>query len=34
MIWWEEKDPELAGLLRNVVQSEEEDCMYDEPDLF
>lgn len=33
MIWWEEKDPELAGLLRNVVQSE-EDCMYDEPDLF
>ncbi|XP_040185575.1 Fanconi anemia group A protein isoform X2 [Rana temporaria] len=34
VIWWEEKDPELAGLLRNVVQSEEEDCMYDEPDLF
>ncbi|XP_077307004.1 Fanconi anemia group A protein isoform X1 [Lithobates pipiens] len=35
VISWEEKDPELAGLLRNIMRSEEEDCMYDEPpDLF
>nr|DBA16908.1 TPA: hypothetical protein GDO54_002435 [Pyxicephalus adspersus] len=31
---WDEKDPELAGLLKNFLQSPEDDCMYDEPDLF
>ncbi|XP_075694689.1 Fanconi anemia group A protein isoform X2 [Rhinoderma darwinii] len=32
---WEEKDPELAALLRNLHQpSHDEDLLFDEPDLF
>ncbi|CAN2389408.1 Fanconi anemia [Pristimantis euphronides] len=32
---WEEKDPEIAALLRNILQpSHDEDDMFDEPDLF
>ncbi|XP_075045171.1 Fanconi anemia group A protein isoform X2 [Mixophyes fleayi] len=31
---WEEKDPELAGLLRSVLLTSHDDDLYDEPDLF
>ncbi|XP_063802011.1 Fanconi anemia group A protein isoform X2 [Pseudophryne corroboree] len=31
---WEEKDPELAVLLRNFLQPSHDNDLYDEPDLF
>ncbi|KAM5138070.1 Fanconi anemia group A protein [Mantella aurantiaca] len=31
---WDEKDPELAGLLKHYLQSLKDDSLYDEPDLF
>ncbi|CAJ0951378.1 unnamed protein product [Ranitomeya imitator] len=31
---WEEKDPELAALLRNILQPCQDEDMFDQPDLF
>ncbi|XP_056381964.1 Fanconi anemia group A protein isoform X2 [Hyla sarda] len=31
---WEEKDPELSALLKNLLQPSQEDNLFDEPDLF
>ncbi|XP_071973512.1 Fanconi anemia group A protein [Engystomops pustulosus] len=31
---WEEKDPELTAVLRNILQPSHDDDMFDEPDLF
>ncbi|KAM9301689.1 Fanconi anemia group A protein [Gastrophryne carolinensis] len=31
---WNEKDPELSGLLKNFLEPSQDDYLYDEPDLF